>query len=103
MTTKNKSMNRQSPINWVEQQSISKDLFVNRVGYVGLCFVQGAIIPNLIWSLPLLMHLSLLLGLCCYQYRNLHDDNAKNRRLYSWGNCIGITLNALMLIKLGVL
>ena len=38
MTTKNKSMNRQSPINWVEQQSISKDLFVNRVGYVGLCF-----------------------------------------------------------------
>ena len=103
MTTKNKSMDRQSPINWVEQQAISKTLFVNRVGYVGLFFVQAAIFPNLVWDLGWVMHLSLLLGLCCYQYRNLQDTNADNRKLYSWGNCTGITLNALMLIKLGVL
>ena len=90
-------------INTIERQSIAKDRLVERVGYVGLCFVQGAIIPNLIIGNAILMHSSLLLGLCCYQYRNSHDKNAKNKRLYSIGNYIGITLNILMLLKLGVL
>ena len=103
MTTKTKSMDRQSAITWIQQQQKRKEIVVEKIGYVGLFFVQGAIIPNLIWDFGWIMHLSLLLGLCCYQYRNLHDANDKNRRLYSWGNCTGITLNVLMLIKLGVL
>ena len=94
---------RVSLINRIDAERIAKQKFVNRIGYVGLCFVQGAIFPNLIWDLGWIMHLSLLLGLCCYQYRNLHDTNDKNRKLYTWGNCTGITLNTLMLIKLGVL
>ena len=90
-------------INTIERQAKAKAHNVERVGYVGLCFVQGAIIPNLIIGNAILMHASLLLGLCCYQYRNSHDENAKNVRLYSIGNYTGITLNILMLLKLGVL
>jgi hypothetical protein len=90
-------------INTIERQARAKADTVERVGYVGLCFVQGAIIPNLIIGNAILMHASLLLGLCCYQYRNSHDENAKNVRLYSIGNYTGITLNILMLLKLGVL
>ena len=75
---------------------------INRVGYVGLLFVQLSILPNLIFGIAWLMHLSLLVGLCCYQYRNRHDENIQNYRLYSIGNYCGITLNILMLIKLGV-
>ena len=75
---------------------------VNRIGYIGLLFVQLSILPNLIFGIAWLMHSSLLLGLCCYQYRNSHDENIQNFRLYSIGNYCGITLNILMLIKLGV-
>ena len=74
---------------------------INQIGYVGLVFVQLSIIPNLIWGLAWLMHSSLLIGLCCYQYRNLHDENDENVKLYSLGNYCGITLNILMLIKIG--
>ena len=75
---------------------------VNRIGYIGLLFVQLSILPNLIFGIAWLMHSSLLIGLCCYQYRNRHDENIQNVRLYSIGNYCGITLNILMLIKLGV-
>ena len=88
-------------INVIEQRQIAKTKSVNRVGYVGLCFVQLAIIPNLILGNAILMHTSLLIGLCCYQYRNSHDTNKDNLRLYSIGNYTGITLNILMLAKLG--
>ena len=88
-------------INVIEQKQIAKQKSVNRVGYVGLCFVQLAIIPNLILGNAILMHTSLLIGLCCYQYRNSHDTNISNLRLYSIGNYTGITLNILMLAKLG--
>jgi len=89
-------------INAIERQAKAEADMVERVGYVGLCFVQLAIIPNLLLGNAILMHSSLLLGLGCYQYRNSHDKNKANKRLYSIGNYIGITLNALMLIKLWV-
>tara|TARA_R100000742_G_C4261286_1_gene79060 strand:- start:236 stop:613 length:378 start_codon:yes stop_codon:yes gene_type:complete len=87
----------------IERIAHHKAIRINRIGYVGLCFVQLAIIPNLIFGNAILMHTSLLLGLCCYQYRNSHDENELNKRLYSIGNYCGITLNILMLIKLGVM
>ena len=92
---------RVSLINRIDAERIAKQKFVNRIGYVGLCFVQLAIIPNLILGNAILMHTSLLIGLCCYQYRNSHDTNKDNLRLYSIGNYTGITLNILMLAKLG--
>ena len=92
---------RVSLINRIDAERIAKQKFVNRIGYVGLCFVQLAIIPNLILGNAILMHTSLLIGLCCYQYRNSHDTNISNLRLYSIGNYTGITLNILMLAKLG--
>ena len=92
---------RVSLINRIDAERIAKQKFVNRIGYVGLCFVQLAIIPNLILGNAMLMHSSLLIGLCCYQYRNSHDTNKDNLRLYSIGNYTGITLNILMLAKLG--
>jgi len=72
--------------------------FYTRVGYVGLVFVQLSIIPNLIFGIAWAMHSSLLIGLCLYQTRNY---NIENIRLYSIGNFCGITLNILMLIKIG--
>ena len=75
----------------------------DKVAYFGMVLVQGALLPSHFsgqfphWSLPFF----LVLGLCCYQYRNYHDDNAKNVRLYSLGNYCGITLNILMLLKIG--
>ena len=92
---------RMQMINAVEQRQIAKQKSVNKVGYVGLCFVQLAIIPNLVMGNAIMMHSSLLIGLCCYQYRNSHDTNKDNLRLYSIGNYTGITLNILMLAKLG--
>ena len=92
---------RVSLINRIDAERIAKQKFVNKIGYVGLCFVQLAIIPNLILGNAILMHTSLLIGLCCYQYRNSHDTNKDNLRLYSIGNYTGITLNILMLAKLG--
>jgi len=89
-------------VNRIEHEEQLKATFVNRIGYVGLCFVQLAIVPNLILGNAILMHSSLLIGLCCYQYRNSHDTNVANYKLYSIGNFTGITLNILMLIKLGV-
>lgn len=92
---------RMQMINAIEQRQIAHSKFVNKVGYVGLCFVQLAIIPNLVLGNAILMHSSLLIGLCCYQYRNSHDANVANYKLYSLGNYTGITLNILMLAKLG--
>ena len=86
----------------IEKIAKQKKRTINRVGYVGLLFVQLSIIPNLLFGIAWLMHSSLLIGLCCYQYRNRHDENIQNVRLYSIGNYCGITLNILMLIKLGV-
>ena len=88
-------------INAIEQRQIAHTKFVDKIGYVGLCLVQLSIIPNLIMGNAILMHSALLIGLCCYQYRNSYDDNVKNYKLYSLGNYTGITLNILMLAKLG--
>ena len=76
----------------------------DKVAYFGLVLVQGSLLPSHFsgifphWTLPFF----LIIGLCCYQYRNRHDENIQNVRLYSIGNYCGITLNILMLIKLGV-
>ena len=103
MTIKQRSAlsDRMQMINAIEQRQIAHSKFVNKVGYVGLCFVQLSIIPNLVLGDAILMHSSLLIGLCCYQYRNSHDTNVANYKLYSLGNYTGITLNILMLAKLG--
>ncbi len=88
-------------INKIENDKAYQKKITNRIGYIGLVFVQFSIVPNLALGMAWLMHTSLLIGLCCYQYRNLHDDNVDNVRLYSIGNYCGITLNILMLLKLG--
>ena len=88
-------------INQIERETKRKAKITETIGYVGLVFVQFSIIPNLFFGMAWLMHSSLLIGLCCYQYRNLHDENDENVKLYSLGNYCGITLNILMLIKIG--
>ena len=85
-------------INIIERAEKYRIQFYTRVGYVGLVFVQLSIIPNLIFGIAWAMHSSLLIGLCLYQTRNY---NIENIRLYSIGNFCGITLNILMLIKIG--
>ena len=100
-TSQKKKMIKQIEQDLALRQAQRKRI-INRVGYVGLLFVQLSILPNLIFGIAWLMHSSLLIGLCCYQYRNRHDENIQNYRLYSIGNYCGITLNILMLIKLGV-
>ena len=85
-------------INKIERAEQYRLQFYTRVGYVGLVFVQLSIIPNLIFDMAWAMHISLLIGLCLYQTRNY---NIENIRLYSIGNFFGITLNILMLIKIG--
>lgn len=85
----------------IEKIAKQKKKRINQIGYVGLIFVQSSILPNLLFGMAWLMHSSLLIGLCCYQYRNLHDENDENVKLYSLGNYCGITLNILMLMKIG--
>ena len=88
-------------INQIERETKQKKKRINQIGYVGLVFVQSSISWSLFFDMAWLMHSSLLIGLCCYQYRNLHDDNDENVKLYSLGNYCGITLNILMLMKIG--
>ena len=85
-------------INSIERTEKNRLQFYTRVGYVGLFFVQLSIIPNLVFGMAWAMHSSLLIGLCLYQLRNYNIENIK---LYSIGNILGITLNILMLIKIG--
>ena len=85
----------------IEKIEKQKKKRINQIGYVGLVFVQSSISWSLFFDMAWLMHSSLLIGLCCYQYRNLHDDNDENVKLYSLGNYCGITLNILMLMKIG--
>lgn len=82
-------------------EKIEKDRIANaeKIGLLGMVFIQLAIIPNLIFGLVWVMHLSLLLGLCCYQYRNKALENIK---LYTYSFYIGFITNALMLVKLWI-
>ena len=89
---------RMQQINRIERAEKYRVLFYERVGKTGLVFVQGSIIPNLVFGSAWAMHSSLLIGLCLYQTRNYNMENIK---LYTWGNFCGITLNILMLIKIG--
>ena len=85
-------------INRIERAEKYRLEFYERVGKTGLVFVQASIVPNLLFGIPWLMHGMLLIGLCLYQTRNYNMENIK---LYSIGNFCGVTLNILMLIKIG--
>jgi hypothetical protein len=72
--------------------------FEDRVGFVGLVIVQGALLPSHFsgsfphWSLPL----GVCCGLLCYQYRAW----VQRDMVYTIGNITGLTLNGLMLIRI---
>ena len=74
--------------------------FEDRVAYVGLCFVQLALLPSFFstdlphFSLPLMV----FCGLLCYQYRAYVQQDM----VYTIGNTIGIILNGSMLIRIWV-
>ena len=72
--------------------------FEDRVGFVGLVIVQGALLPSHFsgsfphWSLPL----GVCCGLLCYQYRAW----VQRDMVYTIGNITGLSLNGLMLIRI---
>jgi|TARA_R110000851_G_scaffold34298_1_gene91169 hypothetical protein len=74
--------------------------FEDRVGFVGLVIVQGALLPSHFsgsfphWSLPL----GVCCGLLCYQYRAW----VQRDMVYTIGNITGLSLNGLMLIRIMV-
>ena len=74
--------------------------FEDKVGFVGLVIVQGALLPSHFsgsfphWSLPL----GICCGLLCYQYRAW----VQRDMVYTIGNITGLTLNGLMLIRIMV-
>lgn len=74
--------------------------FEDKVAYVGLCFVQLALLPSFFstdlphFSLPLMV----FCGLLCYQYRAY----VQRDMVYTIGNTIGIILNGSMLIRIWV-
>jgi hypothetical protein len=81
----------------IEKKRIPKE---DKVAYVGLCCVQLALLPSFFstdlphFSLPLMV----FLGLICYQYRAW----VQRDMVYTIGNCIGLILNGLMLIRIWV-
>jgi len=72
----------------------------DRVAYVGLCFVQLALLPSFFSSdLPhFTLPLMVFCGLLCYQYRAY----VQRDMVYTIGNTIGIILNGSMLIRIWV-
>tara|TARA_Y100000310_G_scaffold214617_1_gene215516 strand:- start:67 stop:372 length:306 start_codon:yes stop_codon:yes gene_type:complete len=72
----------------------------DRVAYIGLVFVQLALLPSFFstdlphYSLPLMV----FMGLICYQYRAWVQKDM----VYTIGNTIGLILNASMLIRIWV-
>ena len=84
-------------INTIDKPSMK---FEDKVGFVGLVIVQGALLPSHFsgsfphWSLPL----GVCCGLLCYQYRAW----VQRDMVYTIGNITGLSLNGLMLIRIMV-
>jgi hypothetical protein len=84
-------------INAIDKPSMK---FEDKVGFVGLVIVQGALLPSHFsgsfphWSLPL----GVCCGLLCYQYRAW----VQRDMVYTIGNITGLSLNGLMLIRIMV-
>ena len=82
----------------IEAKSSMK--FEDKVGFLGLVIVQGALLPSHFsgsfphWSLPL----GVCCGLLCYQYRAW----VQRDMVYTIGNITGLTLNGLMLLRIMV-
>jgi hypothetical protein len=74
--------------------------FEDKIGFLGLVIVQGALLPSHFsgtfphWSLPL----GVCCGLLCYQYRAW----VQRDMVYTIGNITGLSLNGLMLIRIMV-
>jgi len=70
----------------------------NFVGVVGILLIQGALIPSHLTGEfpPLSLPVLIFLGLCCYMYKALID----NDWVYMLSNGIGLTLNGLMIIRI---
>ena len=74
--------------------------FEDKVGFLGLVIVQGALLPSHFagtfphWSLPA----GICCGLLCYQYRAWVQKDM----VYTIGNITGLTLNGLMLLRIMV-
>ncbi len=81
--------NRRIAINW---------RWENMIALLGILLIQGALLPSHFnghlphWSLPTLI----FLGLCCYMYKAIKDDDW----LYKLSNSIGMVLNGSMLIRI---
>jgi hypothetical protein len=78
----------------------TKMKFEDKVGFLGLVIVQGALLPSHFagtfphWSLPA----GICCGLLCYQYRAWVQKDM----VYTIGNITGLTLNGLMLLRIMV-
>jgi len=70
----------------------------NYIAFIGLCLVQGALIPSHLsgefpaLSLPCLI----FAGLLCYLYKAIIDNDI----IYMMSNSIGLALNGLMIIRI---
>ena len=78
----------------------TKMAFEDKIGFLGLVIVQGALLPSHFagsfphWSLPA----GVCLGLLCYQYRAWVQKDM----VYTIGNITGLSLNGLMLLRIMV-
>ena len=78
----------------------TKMKFEDKIGFLGLVIVQGALLPYHFagtfphWSLPA----GICCGLLCYQYRAWVQKDM----VYTIGNITGLTLNGLMLLRIMV-
>ena len=78
----------------------TKMAFEDKIGFLGLVIVQGALLPSHFagsfphWSLPA----GVCLGLLCSQYRAWVQKDM----VYTIGNIKGITINGLMLLRIMV-
>ena len=70
----------------------------NYIAFIGLCLVQGALIPSHFTgefpalSLPCLI----FAGLLCYLYKAIIDNDV----IYMMSNSIGLFLNGLMIVRI---
>ena len=70
----------------------------NFIAVLGICLIQGALIPSHFTGEfpPLSLPCLVFSGLCCYMYKAIVDGDW----VYMLSNGIGISLNGLMIIRI---
>ena len=70
----------------------------NFIAVLGIFLIQGALIPSHFSGQfpPLSLPTLVFLGLCCYMYKAIKD----NDWVYILSNSIGLTLNLTMIIRI---